>query len=313
MSGPSRMNPELPGASPPSGEVDRIGAIDRALETDLLTFEVGSPGGDDHPARRERVAVLADSGRGDAESHNRRGVGLYARGDRAGAIAEFDRAIALDPRHVVSHANRGVARHGLGDLDAALADLGRALELDPRHAEAAYNRGLVRHVREDVEGAIADFDRALQLDPRHVQAYIARGGSRYHAGDPEAHADYWIALRIHPRLAATKIVRKLANDLRSDPVAVLANCARHLRAAADDVVAHARRGLTLLLLGRDGEAAEDLIEALRRAPEWEGPLGLLIAEARQQPTPIADPGRLARLADWHPSRPRARACAAPSE
>ncbi len=306
-----RSNPGSPGASPPSSGADRVGAVDLALESDPRHAGIGLAGDASGLARWEPAASIADSALegglapDDAEFHNSRGAARYARGDWAGAIADFDRAVAIEPRHVEAHANRGVARHAFGDLEGAIADLDRALALDPRHAEAYYNRGLVRHVRDDLEGAIADFDRALRIDARNVQAYIARGGSRYHAGDPEAHVDYWMALLIDPRVAATKVVRKLAADLRRDPVAVLANCARHLRRGPGDIVAHARRGLSLLLLGRDGEAEEDLAQVLLRGPEWTGRLDRLIAEAKQQRATIPTPGAHPRLADWHPSRPKA--------
>src|SRR5262245_56127491 len=62
-----------------------------------------------------------------------------------------------------------------GDLDGSLAEFNRAISLDPRHAAGYAGRAYVRHRRGDSEGAIADFTRAVQLDPRMSTAYAARG------------------------------------------------------------------------------------------------------------------------------------------
>ena len=44
-------------------------------------------------------------------------------------IADFDRAIELDPTDTLAYYNRGNAHSDLGDLDAALADYQSALAL----------------------------------------------------------------------------------------------------------------------------------------------------------------------------------------
>ena len=51
------------------------------------------------------------------------------------------------------------------------------------------------------------------------------------------------------------LVRLLQEDAARTPEAVLNNCDRHVRIDDQDAVAHLRRGLTLLLLGREAEAA----------------------------------------------------------
>ncbi len=63
---------------------------------------------------------------------------------------------------------------------------------------------------------------------------------------------------------------------------MLENCRKHIRINPDDLVAYARRGLTLLLQGRDAEAEADFQQILRRGPEWQGPLRLLIDAARRR-------------------------------
>ena len=65
---------------------------------------------------------------------------------------------------------------------------------------------------------------------------------------------------------------------------VLENCRKHIRINPGDLVAYARRGLTLLLQGRDPEAEAGFQELLRAAPEVRSLLRLLIEEAQRRRT-----------------------------
>ena len=55
--------------------------------------------------------------------------------------------------------NSGLARQTKGDLDGAIADYSKAIELNPKIAEAYNNRGLARYDKEDFDGAIADYTK----------------------------------------------------------------------------------------------------------------------------------------------------------
>lgn len=59
----------------------------------------------------------------------------------AGAVADYDRAIALNPKYAGAYKSRGNARVKQGDLDGAIADYDRAIELVPDYAEAYFKRG----------------------------------------------------------------------------------------------------------------------------------------------------------------------------
>src|SRR5262249_50100047 len=152
-----------------------------------------------------------------------RGAARYAQGDVAGALADFDRALQIDPLHGATYNNRGSARHAAGDLAGALADFDRALQMAPRHTSASvyHNRGGVFATRRDFRAAILDYDQALEIDPRFCVAYISRGGARYHLGDPAGHLDFHRACTLNAELAASEILRLVAQDIRDDPRAVL--------------------------------------------------------------------------------------------
>ncbi|MEM7592024.1 MAG: tetratricopeptide repeat protein [Cyanobacteria bacterium P01_A01_bin.83] len=59
---------------------------------------------------------------------------------------------------------------------AAIADFSRAILLNPNEADLYYQRGLVFRALSDLEAAIQDFDDTILRDPNHAWAYLQRAG-----------------------------------------------------------------------------------------------------------------------------------------
>jgi hypothetical protein len=59
------------------------------------------------------------------------------------AIANYDAAIALNPRYADAYYNHGDALRELGCFDKALADYDKAIALEPNHADARFNRAVL--------------------------------------------------------------------------------------------------------------------------------------------------------------------------
>jgi len=70
---------------------------------------------------------------------------------------------------------RGKARHRSGDYDGAIADYTRAIELDPKFSQAYYNLGLAKKHKGDMDGAIADYSTAIRFAPALALAYMNSG------------------------------------------------------------------------------------------------------------------------------------------
>jgi tetratricopeptide (TPR) repeat protein len=191
--------------------------------------------------------------------HNRATL-REAFGNGPGALADFDHALAIAPERALTLRARGLARKAMGDLNGALADLDRAVGLTPPASAAVvlHERGGVKALLGDWDGAIADYDRALARKPEFWLAFVSRGHARYHRRDFGGVADYRTALRIDAKGTIREVARLVREDAARDPQAVLKNCRQHLRINDGDAVAHARCCLTLALLGRPAEAAEEM-------------------------------------------------------
>lgn len=105
---------------------------DHALALELLALARGAQGERDEAIDLLRRSAQLDPTR--AEPHYDLGLQLAARGDRAGAAAELERAIALRPNFVAAWLQLGRVRD---DPAAKRAAYERALQIDPRSKAAA--------------------------------------------------------------------------------------------------------------------------------------------------------------------------------
>ena len=86
-------------------------------------------------------------------------------------------------------------------FDKALADYNKAVQLEPKNAWSYINRGnFYRDNLEDYDKALADFTKAINLDPKNGYAYKDRGDlykelKKY----PESIKDYEVAMKIDPK------------------------------------------------------------------------------------------------------------------
>jgi tetratricopeptide (TPR) repeat protein len=241
-------------------------------------------------ALKEPAAALADldralacaEGKFAASVLHNRGTLKQQLGDLPGALADFDQALAIDPEHPSTHVNRGQARKEAGDLEGALADLNTALAKVPAEhsAPVLHKRGGVRVLMNDFAAALADYNEALALEPDNYLYYISRGNARYHLRDVRGVVDYRMAFRICAEGAIQELVRIVAEDVKERAADVLDNCTKHIRISPKDALAYARRGMTLVVLGREGEAAADLTRFQELVPDSGQYLPRLIDLAR---------------------------------
>ena len=84
-------------------------------------------------------------------------------GEYGKAIADYNRAIELDPNRAAAYYNRGCAYGEIGAYDKALADYNKAIELNPNDSLAYYNRGLACSKRGDVPKAVSDLEKCIEL------------------------------------------------------------------------------------------------------------------------------------------------------
>jgi len=163
-------------------------------------------------------------------------------GDPEGAIADFNRAIKLNPKLAAAYAGRAIAKEIMADpgyrvsifssreresesprrktlLNEAIADLDRAIELDPKQADYFDRRAWLKHEKGDFSGMVADLARENEVAPSS-QLPLRQVGAR---GDVAARLlgaglrNYSRAIAQDPAFAwgyyHRGVLKSLANDL----------------------------------------------------------------------------------------------------
>ncbi len=135
---------------------------------------------------RQSVPVLMKKGR----------MHLFQR-EYEPAVAQFTRAIRIDPFLADAYGGRGAAYQGLGDFPRALADLDEAIQRDPRLVTAYLRRAQVRVETGEIDGALADLERVLEIQPTDPELYLTRGICLQRKGQIlDAAADFHRVLKI---------------------------------------------------------------------------------------------------------------------
>ena len=114
------------------------------------------------------------------QAYHNRGHVYCRRGEVEYAIADYTKVIDLNPNYVNAYAARGLIYGVSGDYEHAIVDCNRAIELDPNNSIAYDVRGLVYKYTGKYECAIADYTKAIDLNPNGAQAYYSRGESLLH-------------------------------------------------------------------------------------------------------------------------------------
>jgi tetratricopeptide (TPR) repeat protein len=122
-----------------------------------------------------------------------------AAGDADTALEDMARAITLDPKRALLFKTRGEIIHHLGqDPRAAIADFTRAIDLEPDYRDAYFKRAVALEDSGDLAAALRDYSKALDLEETAV-AYSNRALVYHQLGmNDRAVADLEAALQVDP-------------------------------------------------------------------------------------------------------------------
>ena len=172
------------------------------------SFDLGSWGSDkDKPQAADQRPTGTISGQSvsDAQGYAARGQALAKSGKTEEALAEFDRALALDPYNVPALYGRGLIYQAEKQHEQAIADFTAAIGLTPQRVEPLLARAASYLAIDKTKEAASDLDEAVQADPNSAQAWSARGVTYERLGDKaKAFASYGRALALRPRDEAAR-------------------------------------------------------------------------------------------------------------
>ncbi|MCS6943737.1 MAG: tetratricopeptide repeat protein [Geminocystis sp.] len=115
------------------------------------------------------------------------------------ALAYWDQALSLNPKHAPSWHNRGSALAYLNRLPEAVESFDKAIALDVNDHISWYDRGNALFRIGNYQEAINSWERVIGIQPNHYEAWYHRGIAleKLHRYD-EALDSYQKCLKIHP-------------------------------------------------------------------------------------------------------------------
>jgi tetratricopeptide (TPR) repeat protein len=152
-----------------------------------------------------KPATTAEAGEGEARIHTTSGQALARSGKTEEALAEYDKAIALDPHYAEALYSRGLLYQTQRQHQLAIADFSSANGLTPQRAEPLLARAISYLAMDKLNEAAADLDEASQADPQNAQIWTSRGIAYERLGDKaKAAASYGRAIAIRPKDEAAR-------------------------------------------------------------------------------------------------------------
>ncbi|MES2837544.1 MAG: tetratricopeptide repeat protein [Bacteroidota bacterium] len=113
-----------------------------------------------------------------ADEFYNKGLAKYKVKDFKGAIADYDKAIKLEPL-ANYYTNRGHAKADYHDYTSAILDYSKVIEMEPNNALAYYNRAHAYGELHEFKSAITDYAKSLELDSNNGHAYFNRGLAKH--------------------------------------------------------------------------------------------------------------------------------------
>ena len=96
-------------------------------------------------------------------AYSMRALARSLKGELAGSLPDYDKAIELDPSSAMSFNNRAWVKYKLNRLDEGLADVERSLVLGPASPHAHDTRAHIRQALGEPRAALRDYERAMRF------------------------------------------------------------------------------------------------------------------------------------------------------
>jgi tetratricopeptide (TPR) repeat protein len=202
------------------------------------------------------------------ETYYRRGIAYLGQSNYAEAMNDFDQAVDRLVPAADMYQRRAVTAAALNRWQDAIADVQRALALQPEHPEALQSLEKTYHAQ-----AIEAFSRQIESGQPTAALYRDRGLSRKALKlTKEAQSDFELAIQLDDTDVETHIgLGKILADKEKHGPAI-EHFTRGLDLAKDHAEAYFGRGLSLSKTGKDTRAFKDLSKAIDLDPESVGAL-----------------------------------------
>lgn len=140
-----------------------------------------------------------------AKAHYNLAYVLSRQGDRAGALAYYERAVGIFPKYYDAWAGKGRIEKELGRLADAEASYERSIQVQPAYENGFFGLGGVREARGDWKGAEEAYASGLRKVPRSLPLAYRLALVRSKRAPDGADEDWRRAVALGPDVATTRL------------------------------------------------------------------------------------------------------------
>ncbi|HEX8475678.1 MAG TPA: tetratricopeptide repeat protein [Pyrinomonadaceae bacterium] len=196
--------------------------------------------------------------------------------DFASALADFSKAIELQPTRSELYLKRAITQLWNQNIEATLNDLAKALELQPDNSDVYMTRAIVYSITlKEYASAITDINKVIELQSGNVTAYALR------AINYTEMKDYAAALRDYNKLIELQPENGNFYDFRGQIYvsiehypAALSDFSKAIELAPENADIYGRRSQAFINIENYTAALADLNKALELQPDNAGHLAL---------------------------------------
>ena len=109
-----------------------------------------------------------------AQEYYNNGLSKSKSKDYQGAIVDYSKAIAKNPKYFEAYNSRGNAKNSLHDANGAILDLNKSIALNPNYGIAYYNRGVAKFNLNQKKSACLDWIKAQELGELDANEFIIK-------------------------------------------------------------------------------------------------------------------------------------------
>jgi len=224
-------------------------------------------------------------------AYNNRGLAYSNRGQLELAMADYNKALSLDPMHVGAYVNRGAMHVEKNEFNEAVSDYETSLKLNANF-QAFYNLGNIYRKLKKYDLALDHYTKAIEVQPRREEVYNNRGVVFLNLGEYEkAYNDFSKGMSLNPLHHESYNNRGFALSLMGKYDMAIRDFEMALKLKPDYMLVYYNRGKVYRLKGNFPQAIADL----SRAIELKGNTGqiylnrsMALAEVRQYELALKD-------------------------
>ncbi|MCL2923639.1 MAG: tetratricopeptide repeat protein [Trichodesmium sp. MAG_R04] len=178
-----------------------------------------------------------------AQALYRDGQKSAKQGRQQTAIANYTKALQLNPKNPFIYYQRGNSYYSKKAYEKAIKDYTAGIKIKPNYKDAYYQRALIYYELDNNEKAITDLTQILRINPNYTKAYNKRGLIYYQIGDyKNAIQDYSQSIRLNPKDSENYINRGIARGATGDQAGAISDYTRAIEINPNNVQAYHYRG-----------------------------------------------------------------------